>query len=676
MEVVSPLGCHDLRPLPASTSLTHGAHIRSRLPPPERPTRGPSRFPAKKPKPFRERDAFPSSLPLHSKNPHRIYRDIQRFARQNKLEDALTILDYLDHRGIPVNATTFSALIAACVRRKSLPHGKQVHVHIRINGLERNDFLRTKLVHMYTACGSLEDAQKVFVESTSSSVYSWNALLRGTVISGKRRYNDVLSTFTEMRELGIDLNVYTFSNVFKSFAGASALRQGLKTHALVIKNGLLESSFLKTCLIDLYFKCGKVRLARKVFDEVKERDIVVWGAMIAGFSHNKRQREALEFFRRMVREEGIYPNSAVITMILPVLGNIEAQKLGKEVHAHALKFRSYMEQPFIHAGLIDFYCKCGDMVSARRVFYGSKQRNAISWTALMSGYASNGRLDQALRSVVWMQQEGFRPDVVTIATVLPVCAELKALKQGKEIHAYALKKLFLPNVSVVTSLMVMYSKCGVLDYPVRLFNGLEQRNVKVWTAMIDSYVENGHLSAGLEVFRSMQLSKHRPDSVAMARVLTVCSELKVLKLGKEIHGQILKKDFESIPFVSARIIKLYGLCGDLKSASFAFGAVPVKGSMTWTAIVEAYGWNGQFRDGINLFQKMMSEGFTPNAFTFTTVLSICCQAGFVDEALRFLSLMLQKYGLQPSKEQYSVVVELLNRFGRVEEAQRLAMMNT
>ncbi|KAL3574156.1 hypothetical protein D5086_024769 [Populus alba] len=69
------------------------------------------------------------------------------------------------------------------------------------------------------------------------------------------------------------------------------------------------------------------------------------------------------------------------------------------------------------------YCKYEDMDSGWRVFYGSRERNPICWTALMSSYVSNGRLEQALRSVVWMQQESYRPDVVTVATVIPVCAK-------------------------------------------------------------------------------------------------------------------------------------------------------------------------------------------------------------------------------------------------------------
>ncbi|GKF13367.1 pentatricopeptide repeat-containing protein [Tanacetum coccineum] len=131
-----------------------------------------------------------------------------------------------------------------------------------------------------------------------------------------------------------------------------------------------------------------------------------------------------------MRKEGIVPNSVILTTILPVIGEISSTKLGKEVHAYVIKTKEYSKQLFIQSGLIDMYCKCGDMNSGRKVFYGSNERNTISWTALMSGYAANGRLEQALRSIVWMQQERFKPDVVTINTIILFCEKLKALKQG------------------------------------------------------------------------------------------------------------------------------------------------------------------------------------------------------------------------------------------------------
>jgi pentatricopeptide repeat protein len=630
-------------------------------------------------KPFAEEDAFPCSLPLHNKNPLSIYKDIKNFARQNKLKEALTILDYVDQQGIPVNATTFSSLIAACIRTNSLSIGKQVHTHIRINGLQKNTFLITKLVQMYTSCGSLEDALKLFDElPCESSVYPWNALLRGTVVFGgrKKQYIDVLKTYSKMRELGVELNVYSFSSVIKSFAAAPAFSQGLKTHALLIKNGLVDSDILRTCLIDLYFKCGKVRLARRVFEEIpeRERDVVVWGTMLSGFSHNRLQREVLEYVKWMV-DEGIYPNSVIMTIVIPVIGEVCNRRLGKEVHAYVVKTKSYSEKVPIQSALIDMYCKCGDLNSARSVFYSSPDRNVVCWTALMSGYASVGRLEQALRSIIWMQQEGFRPDVVTVATVLPICAQLRALEQGKQIHAYALKHWFFPNVSLSSSLTVMYSKCGVVEYSARLFNDMEQRNVISWTAMIDSYVENGYLFEALGVIRSMQLSKHRPDTIAMTRMLIVCGELKLLKLGKEIHGQILKRDLASVHFVSAELINMYGIFGDVDKAKLLFSAVPFKGSRTWTSLIRAYGNNELYQGAIDLFDQMRSDGFSPNPFTFEAILSVCERAGFVNEASKIFNLM-PKYKIEASKEHFAIMVRLLTRHGQPEKAQRFEQMSS
>ncbi|KAF5185806.1 Pentatricopeptide repeat-containing protein [Thalictrum thalictroides] len=534
---------------------------------------------------------------------------------------------------------------------------------------------------MYSSCGSMEDAEKVFDElslrkSSGGSVYPWNSLLRGNIVRGSWGYNDVLSTYSKLRQLGIDMNVYTFSCLIKSFAGSSALTQGLKMHALLTKNGFADGSIvLQTSLIDMYFKCGKIKLARQIFEEIHNADVVVWGSMISGFSHNRMPLEAIEYLRWMIRE-GIKLNSVILTAVLPVIGELWALKLGKEIHAYAIKTKSYASQLFVQTSLVDMYCKCGDMASARRIFYRATERNAISWTALVSGYISNGRLDQALRSINWMQQEGVKPDVVTIATILPVCGELKALKQGKEIHGYAVKNGFLPNVSIVTSLMVMYSRSGFLEYSCKLFDGLEKRNVISWTAMIDSYLKNHCLNEALVAFRSMQLSKHRPDAITISRMLSVGGEMKALKLGKEIHGYALRKDFVSIPFVSAEIVKMYGNCGDIEKAKLVFDANPSKGAMTRTAIIGAYGHNNRYEEALDLYNKMRYEGFSPNHYTFQVVLSICDHAGFVDEARWIFGSMIKTYNIQPSGEHYDSIIQLLTRLQYTDEAQRYVNMKS
>ncbi|KAI4365515.1 hypothetical protein MLD38_021494 [Melastoma candidum] len=127
---------------------------------------------------------------------------------------------------------------------KSLAEGRQVHVYVKFNGLEDNEFLKAKLVNMYMSCGSPEDGRRIFDTGSSTTTYLYNALMRGAVIAGGQQYRGVMSTFSEMQELGIDCTEYTYS--------------------------CLISSILKTCLVDMYFKCGKVKLGCHVFEETED----------------------------------------------------------------------------------------------------------------------------------------------------------------------------------------------------------------------------------------------------------------------------------------------------------------------------------------------------------------------------------------------------------------------
>ncbi|ONK57758.1 uncharacterized protein A4U43_C09F3790 [Asparagus officinalis] len=388
------------------------------------------------------------------------------------------------------------------------------------------------------------------------------------------------------------------------------------------------------------------------------------------------RREALIVWRRMV-SEGIEMNSVIVTSVLPVIGEVLDRKLGREIHGYMVRrYPEFKKMMFVLSGLIDMYCKCGDMVSARHVFYGSTGRNVVSWTALISGYASNGRLEQALRSIVWMQHERIQPDVVTVATVLPICTQLKALKQGKEIHAYALKNWFIPNSSVETSLVNMYAECGKLDCSCRVFDGMRNKNVIAWTALIDSYIKNDHLIDALDVFRSMRLVHHNPDAVALGRVLSISGNLKALRTGKEIHAQVYKMKLESTPFLVGEIVKMYGKNGDTENARKVFDGVHSKGSLTCTAIIEAYGYNGRYREAIDLFDWMQSQGYVPNHFTFDAILGICERAGFAKEAVEVFDSMVKKYKLKATEGHCDSIIGLLTRTGRVMEAQRFIYLKS
>ncbi|TVU00999.1 hypothetical protein EJB05_53558, partial [Eragrostis curvula] len=614
-----------------------------------------------------------AELRPESKNAHALSAELRRLARAGRLPSALPLLDHLSHRGVPASASAFAALLSAC---RTLTQARQVHAHLRIHGLDANEFLLARLVELYLALGATGDAREVLDAMPRATAYSWNALLHGHVRRGRgEAAGPVADAFAEMRAAGASANEYTYGCVLKSISGSArpSMAMATATHATLIKNAFAGApGMLMTGLMDVYFKCGKVKLAVRVFEEMPERDVVAWGAAIAGFAHKGMKREALEHFRWMV-EGGIKVNCVVLTSIVPVIGELRARNLGREIHGFVLKkFGDRKDVARVQAGLVDMYCKCGDMASGRRVFYSTKKRNAVSWTALMSGYASNGRPDQALRCIVWMQQEGIRPDLIAVGTVLPVCTKLKALREGKQLHAYALRRWFLPNVSLCTSLITMYGSSDHLDYSHRVFHAMDKKTVQAWTSLVDAYLRNGDPSTALDLFRSMLLTSRRPDAVAITRMLSACSGIGALKVGKEVHGQVLKLRMEPIPLVAAELVNMYGRCGDLKAAQRVFSRTESKGSMTCTAIIQAYAVNQRHKEALDLFAWMLSNKFVPSHATFDVLLRICDMAGLHDEALEIFNSMVQDYNLEASQENYDCIIRLLSGAGRISEAQRFA----
>ncbi|MED6182554.1 hypothetical protein PIB30_029419 [Stylosanthes scabra] len=496
-------------------------------------------------------------------------------------------------------------------------------------------------------------------------------------VSGKpRRFRDSVYVYSRTTLLGGgELDVSDFVSVIESLGNANAVLEGFKVHAILVKNGYFDASlYIRACLVSMYFKCGKIELARKVFVESSERDFALWGAMFAGFAHHGLRLEALQCVRLMV-DEGMMPNSALMMGVLPLVGELRALRIGQEAHGYLVKKKFYYEQVRIRTALVDMYSRCGDVGSGRRVLYSLVERGVSCWSALIAGSVSAGGLQKAVKSMVRMQRERFQPNHGTLASILSICAQSRSLKRGKEIHAYALKHWFLPHVSIVSSLMVLYSKCGLIEYSRNLFDGMERRNVILWTAMIDAYVENGCFPEAFGVIRSMQLTEYRPDTVTMARMLSLCGKLKLVKLGKEIHGQVLKRDFASVHYVSAELIEMYGICGAIDKANLVFNAVLDKGSRAWTALIRAYEYKELYEDAVVLFDDLISKGCAPSRFTFEAVLSVCDKAGFVEEAFRIFSL-LSRYKVEASKEHCISMIRLLTRYGKLDEAQRFVEMSS
>jgi pentatricopeptide repeat protein len=147
-----------------------------------------------------------------------------------------------------------------------------------------------------------------------------------------------------------------------------------------------------TTLIKSLCARGAVRHARAVFDEMPDRDVVAWTAMLSGYASSGCHREALDVFRRMLAA-GVVPNEFTLSSVLTACRGGDTGGCGGAASIHAVVvMRGVDHMPYVVNALIDAYASRGDgLVEARRLFDAlGAGRTAASWTSMIAGYARWG----------------------------------------------------------------------------------------------------------------------------------------------------------------------------------------------------------------------------------------------------------------------------------------------
>lgn len=289
-------------------------------------------------------------------------------------------------------------------------------------------------------------------------------------------------------------------------------------HAILVVSGLQQDGLLGTKLVNMYTKFGTVEDAREVFDEMPERNIYSWNAILRGYARKGFSGETLELYNQM-QEEGVQPDNFTFPSVLKACRSISA---GKEIHHHIAK-AGYELDIFVGTGLVDMYGKCGSIEDARQIFDKMPERDAVMYTAMIAAYTQNGDSRQALALFNQMQAEGLAPDLFTVVSALQACADLGAIEQGKWVHDYIIRKGYELDIFVVTALVDMYAKCRRLDIARHLFDNMRRPNGVLWTAIISAHAQNGDADEALGLFHRMQFAGWKPDSVTVMSLLQACA---------------------------------------------------------------------------------------------------------------------------------------------------------
>ncbi|MED6207492.1 hypothetical protein PIB30_036361 [Stylosanthes scabra] len=242
---------------------------------------------------------------------------ISGYARNGFGKEAISLFRLMKRKKVHVNKKTIASVTMACGSVKSLLSGKEVHAQIIKSIIHDNIYIGSSLVWFYCKCKEYSHAFKVLQHMPSRDVVLWTAIISGCARLGLE--SEALQFLQEMMEEGVVPNAYTYSSLLKACANLEAPMEGRLIHSYASKTPALSNVFVNSALIYMYAKCGYVADALQVFDNMPERNLVSWKAMILGYARNGHCQEALKLMYRM-QAEGFEVDDYILATVYTACG--------------------------------------------------------------------------------------------------------------------------------------------------------------------------------------------------------------------------------------------------------------------------------------------------------------------------------------------------------------------
>ncbi|GAB2267880.1 hypothetical protein Dimus_002856 [Dionaea muscipula] len=562
-----------------------------------------------------------------------------------------------------------SAVACAALWGPELPQGslfnntQSPHVSelIHVN-LELKELVKT---------GRLKDARELFDKMPQRDEISWTTLISG--YAKATDYREALGLFRVMRrDSSMRMDPFVLGSVLKACGLDNNLNFGEVVHGSSVKTGLSNSVYVGSALLDMYTKTGNISVSCRVFDEMPERNVVSWTAMIAGLVNSGYAYEGLMYFSEMWRSK-LHCDSYTFSSALKGCYYLSDLDHGREIHAQTIK-KGFDSVSFIANTLISMYNNCGKFDSGFHLFRNMRKPDVVSWTTIITTFVRAGELENAIQEFLRMRESSVSPNEYTLASVISCCANMGVLSWGEQLHGYLLRLGLGHSPSVANSIMDLYSKCGELRTASLIFNAMTYRDIVSWSTIISGFAQGEYDEEAFKYLSWMRKEGTDPNEFTLASMLSVCGNVAIFVEGRQLHAHVQKAGLENESMVHSALINMYCKCGSLKEASKVFKSSSHNDIVSWTAMINGYAEHGRSQEAIELFQKMPQAGWKPDSVTFMGVLTACSHAGLVELGFYYFDSMASQYHITPSKEHYGCMIDLLCRAGRLAEAED--MINT
>ncbi|KAK3194765.1 hypothetical protein Dsin_026075 [Dipteronia sinensis] len=461
-----------------------------------------------------------------------------------------------------------------------LRSGKQVHAHMIKSGSHNKLSLQNQTLHVYVKCKEFNDAEKLFDEMRVRNVVTWNTVICGVVDCGCGFRSSLYLGFLCFRRMlvdGVSSDHITYNGLLRACVELDDIEVGKQLHCFIVKLGFVLNCFVSSSLVDLYGKCRLVKDARRVFDEVVCRDLVLWNVMVSCYVLNCLADEAFEVFNLM-RLEGVKGDEFTFPSLLNSCGTFGSFKLGKQIHGLVIKL-SFDIDVLVASALVDMYAKNGHIEDARKAFDQMAAKNVVTWNTMVVGYGRHGYGREAVRLLRDMFQENLYADELSVASIVSSCGNSSLSCETMQVHAYVVKNGLQAFLSIGNSLINAYSKCGSIASAFQCFSSVTDPDLVTWTSIIGAFAFHGLSEKSIEIFEKMLSQGVRPDPVVFLVVLSACSHGGQVNEGIHYFNS-MTTEYQIVPDSEhyTCLIDLHGRAGLLDEAFNLLASMPIEPS--------------------------------------------------------------------------------------------------
>ncbi|KAI6697611.1 hypothetical protein NL676_017730 [Syzygium grande] len=411
-------------------------------------------------------------------------------------------------RDLAPDGFTLPCVIKGCARLSAVEEGRQVHGLALKIGLGSDKFVESSLVSMYSKCGCIGYARKVFDGMDDKDLVCWNALIDGYARCGE--IEPALEVFDEMPERDSFSWTVLVDGLSKcgKVEAAREIFEKMPIRSLVTWNAMING----------YMKSGDFNSARDLFEEMRTRDLITWNSMIAGYDLNGRFEEALDMFNSLIKE-GFIPNHATLVSALSSVSGLATLGTGSCIHSYMVKNEHPLDG-VLGTLLIEMYSKCGSIESALAIFHSTSKKKLGHWTAIIVGLGMHGMASPALQLFAEMRKAGIKPNAITFVGVINACNHAGLVDHGRHYFEMMEKEYGIkPTMEHYGCLVDLLCRAGRVKEAKYVINAMPMKPNKVmWMSLLSGSRIQGNQKVG--EYAARHLIDLAPETIGCYIVLS------------------------------------------------------------------------------------------------------------------------------------------------------------